>query len=281
MEQGRSAMRHLAVPPDTTLDIARKQYALLQRLSPGRRLAQALAHGTSIREVAISGERLRRPQLGELEARQGVVGRIIGQDLARKVRYRDGGTMTQESTLTRLADHLEAAGMPFMVVGSLASSCHGQPRSTQDIDLVIDPTPEQLDAFLARLGTDYYVDPASAREALRKRTMFNVLDLDTGWKADLIVRKDRAFSVSEFARRGSATVLGTKLPVASPEDVVLAKLEWDKITPSERQVRDALHVAIVQGESLDRDYLRKWASVLDVAAKLEEVLRLADEVGTG
>src|SRR5262249_7801892 len=130
---------------------------------------------------------------------------------------------------------LGTAGGPFMVAGSLASSYHRQPRATMDIDLVIDPTAEQLERFLVLLGEDEYASPESAREALQKRSMFNVIDLNGGWKADLIVRKDRPFSVAEFARRQAGAVGGQTLPVASAEDTILAKLEWDRITPSERQ----------------------------------------------
>jgi hypothetical protein len=107
--------------------------------------------------------------------------------------------------------------------------------------------------------------------------MFNVIHLDSGWKADLIVRKDRPFSVEEFNRRQQVTLYGRTLPVTSAEDVILTKLEWDKITPSERQWRDALNVATVQWPTLDQAYLRRWAGVLGVSAKLEQLLRTADE----
>lgn len=105
--------------------------------------------------------------------------------------------------------------------------------------------------------------------------MFNVVDFDEGWKADFIIRKDRPFSVEEFGRRQVRTHLGGSLPIASAEDVILAKLEWDRISPSDRQVHDAVNVATVQWSTLDQDYLRRWAPVLGVADKLEELLRAA------
>src|SRR6476660_8913373 len=86
-------------------------------------------------------------------------------------------------------------------------------------------------------------------------------------------RKNRPYSIEEFGRRQQHIRQGRSLPIASPEDVILTKLEWDRITPSERQVRDALNVATVQGDRLDKDYLRKWAKVRGVETKLEEVLR--------
>lgn len=186
--------------------------------------------------------------------------------------------MTQGEFLTHLAACLEAAGIPFMVAGSHSSSYHGQARATNDVDLVIDPTPEQLDHFLTLLGDRYYVSPEAARQALQGRSIFNIIDFAAGWKADLIVRKDRQFSVEEFRRRQLGTLHGRFLPIASPEDVILTKLEWNGITPSERQVQDAYRVIVVQGPRLDREYLRKWAPTLGVAEQLEELLRRAEEL---
>jgi hypothetical protein len=123
--------------------------------------------------------------------------------------------MTQQELLALLADGLEAMGIPFMVVGSHASSLHGQPRATNDIDLVIDPNAEQLEGLLTWLGDKVYVSPEAAREAFRSRSLFNVIDLAGGWKADLIMRKHRAFSIQEFIRRPSGIIGGRPVCVAS------------------------------------------------------------------
>ncbi len=186
--------------------------------------------------------------------------------------------MNQDDFLKRMAQLLETAGIPFMLAGSHGSSYHGQPRATNDVDLVIDPTAEQLERFLALLGDQYYADPQTAREALRRRSLFNVVDFDEGWKADLILRKDRPFSVEELKRRQLGTYHGYSVPIASPEDVILTKLEWNNLTPSDRQVKDALNVAVVQGAKLDLAHLRKWAPSLGVADQLEELLREAESL---
>ncbi|MCH8922312.1 MAG: F0F1 ATP synthase subunit alpha, partial [Planctomycetes bacterium] len=133
-------------------------------------------------------------------------------------------------------------GIPFMVTGSMASVYFGEPRSTLDIDIVIDPTAGQLDDFLQSLGDDYYVSTETARQALRDRSMFNVIAYKTGWKADLIVRKDRPFSVAELARRQETRLQGVTAFVATAEDVILSKLEWAKQGESERQLRDVAGV---------------------------------------
>lgn len=186
--------------------------------------------------------------------------------------------MSQREFLVRLVERFEAARIPFMIVGSLGSTYHGEPRATNDINIVIDPSLEQLDSFLASLGNDYYVSGQSMREAWSARSMFNVIDFDTGWKADLIIRKDRAYSVEEFRRRAAARLLDIDLFVVSPEDAILSKLEWGKMGQSERQARDALGVAIVQLEKLDLDYLRTWARELGVREQLDSVLRQAERV---
>lgn len=133
--------------------------------------------------------------------------------------------------LGRVAQLLDAAGIPFMVAGSFASTAHGLPRSTLDLDLVIDPpSAATFEALLASISADeYYVDADAARDALRRRSMFNVIDLASGWKVDLIFRKNRTFSRGEFARRMKMSVLGVAVFVASPEDTIFAKLEWSKL----------------------------------------------------
>ncbi len=183
--------------------------------------------------------------------------------------------MTQQEFVRDIMGRLEAAAIPFMVVGSLCSVFYSHPRFTQDADLVIDPTAEQLERLIQGIGDDYYVSPDAARDAFRRRSMFNIIDFSGGWKADLIVRKDRPFDLEQFRRRRMAQWHGHTTPFASPEDVILAKLEWDRITPSERQLQDILHVMRAQWPQLDQDYLRRWAKDLGVSARLEELLRMA------
>ncbi len=184
--------------------------------------------------------------------------------------------MSQLGLLTKIAEILERAGIPYMVVGSHASGIHGQARTTQDVDIVIDPTPDQLDTFVKEFAEDYYVSQEAAREALQRRSVFNVIELDSGWKADLIIKKQRPFSIEEFKRRQPMSVAGRSFPVASPEDVILAKLEWNRVTPSQRQLSDALAVAVMHRENLDRDYLKRWAKALDISESLEQLLKDTD-----
>jgi hypothetical protein len=175
--------------------------------------------------------------------------------------------------LGRVASKLASAGIPHMVVGSFASSFHGVPRASQDLDLVIDPEAATLRRFLADLPvTDYYADPDVALEALRRRGQFNVIDMATAWKADLIVRKARPFSVEELRRRVEGELLGARVFVASPEDTILSKLEWAKLGGgSQLQLKDAEGILELRRATLDLAYIEQWVATLgleDVWASL-------------
>lgn len=175
--------------------------------------------------------------------------------------------------LARIVAALNRAGIPHMVAGSFASTHHGVPRTTQDIDLVIEPQPSTLRAFVAGLSPDaYYVSEEAAVDALRRRGMFNIIDMATGWKVDLIVRKARPFSVEEFARRTPARLLGTEVYIATPEDTILSKLEWSAASGSERQLRDVAGVLAVKRGELDLAYIERWATELGVIVQWRGVL---------
>lgn len=108
----------------------------------------------------------------------------------------------EEQALATVVQTLERCGIAYMVTGSVASSDYGRPRSTHDADVVVDPTPGQLEEFVEALeGDGFYVDAGSAQQALRLRRAFNVIEMTFACKIDLIVRQDRDFSREEFSRR--------------------------------------------------------------------------------
>jgi hypothetical protein len=176
-------------------------------------------------------------------------------------------TTELQGLLDRLVRLLDAAGVPFMIAGSFASSAHGLPRTTQDLDVVVDPPgPHALDALVRSMSPDeYYVDADAARDALRHRSMFNAVDHASGWKIDFIIRKNRAFSREEFERRMKLSLLDVPVYVASPEDTIVAKLEWSKQSGgSERQRRDVAGIVATVGQQLDRAYVERWVRDLDL-----------------
>jgi len=187
--------------------------------------------------------------------------------------------ISQAYFLERIVNKLELCGIPYMISGSLGSSFHGKPRSTNDIDIIIDPDSHSLQTFLEILGDDYYVCPETAMSALENRTMFNVIDNITGWKADMIIRKNRPFSIEEFNRRIEADIIGIKANVSTPEDTILIKLEWARDAKSERQFNDALGITVTKSKSLDIDYMKKWASELGLTKWLDKLFFEAQKNG--
>jgi hypothetical protein len=165
---------------------------------------------------------------------------------------------------------LEDADIPYMVTGSFASSVHGVPRATNDIDIVIEPTREQLGVLMSKfVEPDYDAHAEEAIDALKRRSMFSVIDRRGIWKIDFIVRKDRPFSKEEFERRRMIKIMDVVLYAATPEDVLLAKLEWAKMGESERQIRDAAGILEIQRDKLDINYVERWAAALNIEDQLQ------------
>lgn len=165
---------------------------------------------------------------------------------------------------------LDSANIQYMIVGSFASTYHGIARATQDLDLVCELEQEQL-AQLSKAfeAPDFYLNKASAEQALQSGGMFNLVHVPTGWKIDFFQRKNRPFSRREFARRLPGEILGKAVFLSSPEDTILAKLEWAKDSHSERQLRDVAEILDVQGDRIDREYLEQGIRELQVEESME------------
>jgi len=179
--------------------------------------------------------------------------------------------MTVSDVFRRIIAALDRSGIPYMLSGSFASAHYGTPRSTQDIDFVIEASPTQLRALVSGLPTgEYYVELDAALNALRRESMFNVIDLATGWKIDLIVRKSRAFSETEFSRRQKVNLHGIEIFLVSAEDAVISKLEWAKRAQSQRQIEDVAIILRVRWDGLDHSYLEKWVRDLGLQKEWEQ-----------
>ena len=190
--------------------------------------------------------------------------------------------MSAALVLRTITASLEQSGIEYMLTGSFASAHHGAPRSTMDIDLVIAATADQVRAFAQLLpASAYYLELDAALEAHKSESMFNVSDLATGWKVDLIFRKSRPFSRGEFARRKLANVVGLPIFVASVEDVILAKLEWAKRSQSQRQMQDVVSILKLKCRELDQQYIEEWVTALMLRSEWNSALAGAGLTSAG
>lgn len=186
---------------------------------------------------------------------------------------------TPIEAFARLLEVLDRMEVPYEVGGSVASSAHGIPRTTLDIDLVVDLRRDQIDVFAAELRPDFYADTAMIREAFALGRAANLIHLGTAWKFDLFPLQKDEYSRTEFARRSFREVrpdggAAIECAVASAEDTVLRKLEWYRAggETSERQWNDLRDVCRTAGKQLEVPYLRRWAGHLGVDELLERLL---------
>jgi hypothetical protein len=177
--------------------------------------------------------------------------------------------MLEELDVLRIvSERLEATQLPFMLTGSFAMAYYGMPRMTRDLDIVVSLGEGDVQGLVAALSPDFYIDADSVRLAVISQRLFNLMHLATSIKVDLIVRKDSEYRQVEFARRKAVQMNGVKTWIVSREDLILSKLVWAKDTDSELQRRD---VKTLLDESMDRVYLKRWASALGVAEALAEI----------
>ena len=173
---------------------------------------------------------------------------------------------------------LEQLGIDYLVGGSLASSLHGIPRSTQDVDLVARLEPKHVTPLVEALGEGFYADEDMIRDAIKRRASFNLIELSTMFKLDVFVAKGDVVSRQEMNRRQTISLGGEPeqtLVVSSAEDIILQKLDWFRLGNeiSQRQWNDVLGVIKVQGEGLDRCYLNQTAELMNLTELLKRALK--------
>lgn len=169
---------------------------------------------------------------------------------------------------------LDALGVPWVTAGSIASSLHGEPRSTMDVDMVIGLRSQDMEALAKALGNDYYVDVDAMRAAVKSASSFNAVHLASTIKVDFFVTGDDPFEAERLASRLPVEMPAGVLYVDTAEHTLLRKLEWYRRGGeiSERQWRDVQAIARIQGDRLDREQLRRWSGILGVTDLLERVL---------
>lgn len=182
--------------------------------------------------------------------------------------------MSQAELLKRTAGVLDRLGISFMLSGSLVSSLQGEPRSTHDIDLVVDIGADRIDALVQAFGEpEFYLSRDAIEAAVADQGMFNLLDIGAGDKVDFWLLTDEPFDQSRFARRRRIEIDGTPVWVSAPEDTILMKLKWGREAGgSEQQFQDALRVYEVQHGVLQLEYLQHWTVELGLQDDWQRLL---------
>ncbi|MDI3480613.1 MAG: hypothetical protein PWQ97_268 [Tepidanaerobacteraceae bacterium] len=174
--------------------------------------------------------------------------------------------MSQQELLKIVVKALENANIQYMITGSIVSSLQGEPRLTHDIDLIIAIQKKDVKKIVKAFSTpEFYISENGIYNAIKDKTMFNLIDIKEGDKVDFWILTNEPFDISRFSRRYSEDFMGIKIMVSSPEDTILAKLRWAKMAGgSEKHFIDALRVYEVQYERLDMGYIDRWAQKLGV-----------------
>jgi hypothetical protein len=164
--------------------------------------------------------------------------------------------------LKRVCDELEEKNIDYMLSGSLAMNIYTVPRMTRDIDIVIDLKISDIDKFVTIFEKGFYIYKEGLGEEIRNRRMFNVIDNDSGFKIDFIVKKRTEFHLKEFERRERKSAFGFKPWVVSMEDLVLSKLKWIQELKSDTQLSDIENLLSVP--EIDKGYIKEWCEKMQL-----------------
>ncbi|MCP4351383.1 MAG: hypothetical protein GY795_38445 [Desulfobacterales bacterium] len=185
------------------------------------------------------------------------------------------------SAIRPVTEVFKKLGVMYCIGGSVASSAFGKARATLDVDMVSDLKVHHVQPLVKMLEDTYYIDNNMIFDAIRHRSSFNLIHLQTMLKIDIFIIKSNSYDQEAFQRRRKDTLDGEsqspEFYLVSPEDIILNKLDWYRIggSVSERQWNDVLGVLKVQRNSLDEKYLRHWASELKLDDLLDQVFHEA------
>jgi hypothetical protein len=180
--------------------------------------------------------------------------------------------MTERELLIDCLRRLNRTGVTYMLTGSMASNYWGIPRTTHDLDFVIQLPPSAVGVLMKEFTPDFYLDEQAIRAAYQPPHQFNAIDTRSALKVDFWLPRGTAFETEMFRRRVQKTLFSERAWIATAEDTLLHKLYWDKLTPSERQRGDAAGIMAVQRGNLDLGYMRRWAADMKVEDTLDALI---------
>jgi hypothetical protein len=157
---------------------------------------------------------------------------------------------------------LNESNIPYMLSGSVAMSIYIVPRATRDFDFVIHLEEKNIDRFIQHFQDGYYCDKDSIKDAVKRRSLFNIIDHASGFKADFVVLKNEPFRQEEFKRRKKVDFFDKTIYVVSPEDLLISKVIWIQDYQSAQQAEDIKNLTAI--ENMDWPYIKKWISKLNL-----------------
>ena len=174
-------------------------------------------------------------------------------------------------------DHLK---IPYLVTGSVAAMAYGEPRLTNDIDIVAAIDESHVERLMASFPADeFYISADMIREAIHRQGQFNIIHPASGIKIDVIIKQDTPFDNSRFSRvHRIHPAESYQAAFAAPEDVIIKKMEYYKAGGSEKHLRDIAGILKIGGESVDLDYITEWSKrlhLVDVWSAVQERLHNA------
>ena len=189
--------------------------------------------------------------------------------------------MEQSDLLRYFVTRAEALRLRYFVTGSVATIYFGEPRFTNDIDIVVDLPQEKVRALCESFpGPEFYLDEDAALAAIKQSGQFNIIHPTSGLRIDVMIPSDSAFNRSRFERvRRLRPEKEYEAPFASPEDVILKKLEFYQAGSAEKHLRDIAGVLKIGGNQIDRAYISEWASRLGIGTIWQAVLDRVDTSG--
>jgi hypothetical protein len=273
---------------DTDKSAEQTQIRLFRQASTGKKLS--LLRSLSRTTIELSRRAIMRSP-SEMPIELHFIGLVYSPELANRIflrwpLFKGEGRMKSPpdllDALTPIIDIFEQLQVSYFLGGSIASSAHGVPRATADVDLVAALRDEQVKTLVDQLQNDYYIDESSIRRAITRHSSFNLIHLATMLKVDIFIPKDDPYD-QEVSRRAVVQPLdegqdARKFLLASAEDVIIAKLDWFRRggEVSEKQWGDILGILRVQGQNLDFDYLKRWVDQKSLGKLLQ---RAIDEAG--
>lgn len=165
--------------------------------------------------------------------------------------------MEHEKILKKIIPLLENLGIDYMLTGGLAVSMWGRPRSTADIDIVLEIQPKDKKIIFNLFKKDFYISEEALDAAISKHSQFNIIDFESGSKVDFYVRGKDNYEQKRFQRKKRQNILGIDVNLISPDDLILIKLLWYKEGGSTRHLEDA--ESILKISKIDIEYIKQWA----------------------